>query len=61
MAAVESLTTIQEPKAGRSIAFDIFGLICIKLIALCLLYFAFFGQNHPAATEAPAVASQPAR
>jgi hypothetical protein len=61
MAAVESLTTIQEPKAQRSAAFDIFGLLCIKVIALCLLYFAFFGENHHIATSAPAVASHSAR
>ena len=63
MGAVESLPAIQESKAGHSYAFDIFGLLCINAIALCLLYFAFFGPNHHSAADAAPshVSGQPAR
>jgi len=63
MAAVESmtLTPMQESKGRHVSPFDIFGLFCINALALCILYFAFFGQNHTAASAAPAVATQSTR
>jgi len=63
MAAAESMTStsVQESKGRHVSPFDIFGLFCMNALALCILYFALFGQNPHVTAGPPAVVSQPAR